>query len=175
MTDEKLTNEIAKHPFVKGMKSRHVEALASCGAPIWFPRNEMIFAEKYPANRFYLILEGKVALETDVGGRGMVVPIQTLGPGEELGWSWLLAKPYYHFDGRAVEATRAIAFHGDDLRKVCEQDHDFGYELFKRMSESIARQLEATDRRLEELCLIFDKQSSDQAEATLRRWSDTSS
>ena len=52
---------------------------------------EVIFHEGKPANTFYLLTKGKVELETPLLGCE-AVPIQTLGGGDVLGWSWLLVK-----------------------------------------------------------------------------------
>ena len=45
-----------------------------------FKPGQWIFRQGDPANRFYLILEGKVLIESEVKERGMI-PIRTLGTG----------------------------------------------------------------------------------------------
>ena len=112
-----------------------------------FKPGELIFREGDPANRFYLILEGKVSLESHARETG-VTPIQCVEDGEVLGWSWLFPPYYWHFDARAVEATDAVFFYGTPLREECEADHDLGYELVKRMAEVMMKRLQATRRRL---------------------------
>lgn len=86
-------------------------------------------------------------LEAHTSGRGLA-PIQTLGPGDVLGWSWLFPPYYWHFDARALEPTEAVFFHGTPLREECESDHDLGYELVKRMSAVMMRRRQATRRSL---------------------------
>jgi CRP-like cAMP-binding protein len=94
-----------------------------------------------------LILKGEVALETSVK-EGGIIPIQTLGGGDVLGWSWLFPPYYWHFDARAVSATETVFFYGTRLRERCEEDHDLGYELIKRMAHVVIRRLQATRRQL---------------------------
>ncbi len=108
---------------------------------------EVIFREGEPANRFYLIQHGKVALESSRREREPVL-IQQIGPGDVLGWSWLLPPYYWHFDARAVEPTEAIFFYGTRLRQQCEDDRDLGYELLKRMTAVIIQRLQATRQQL---------------------------
>lgn len=108
---------------------------------------EIIFREGDPANRFYLIERGKVALESSRPEREPVL-VQYVGPGDVLGWSWLFPPYYWHFDARAAEATDAIFFYGARLREQCEEDHDLGYELLKRMSAVIIQRLQATRKQL---------------------------
>ena len=112
-----------------------------------FEAGQQIFQEGDWANRFYLILDGEVALESSVKDRG-IVPIQTIGAGEVLGWSWLFPPYYWHFDARALRPTTAIFFYGTRLRERCEQDHDLGYGLTMRMAEIMMKRLQATRRRL---------------------------
>jgi CRP/FNR family transcriptional regulator, cyclic AMP receptor protein len=79
-----------------------------------------------------------------------MIPIQTLGPGDDLGWSWLFPPYYLHLSARALEPTRTIFFHGTRLREQCEQDHDLGYQLMKRIAEVLIQRLRATQQRLME-------------------------
>ena len=64
-----------------------------------FGRGEVVFHEGDPADSFYVIREGAVAIETEVPGRGAVV-MQTLHDGELLGWSWLVPPYRTAFDAR---------------------------------------------------------------------------
>lgn len=142
---------IADHPFLRGLSPEHLEILADCAMQTQFEPNQMIFHEGEVANRFYLILEGKVALESSARDGG-AVSIETIGPAEVLGWSWLFPPYYWHFDARAVEPTRAIFFYGTRLRERCEDDHDLGYELIKRTAQVLMQRLQATRRQLLEQC-----------------------
>jgi hypothetical protein len=47
-----------------------------------------------------------------------------------------------------VKPTRTIFFYGTRLREQCEQDHEFGYQLMKRIAEVSTQSLGATQRRL---------------------------
>lgn len=138
---------VAQQAFFKGLNPRHLQLLTDSALQMQFEPGQSIFEEKSPANRFYLILEGKVVLESEVADHGMI-PLQTLGPGDELGWSWLFPPYYLHSSARALEVTRTIFFYGTRLREQCEQDHDLGYELMKRTAEVMIRRLYATQRRL---------------------------
>jgi hypothetical protein len=49
--------------------------------------------------------------------------VQALGPGEVLGWSWLLPPYEWHYSARAAEPTDVVALDGKALRARCEADH----------------------------------------------------
>ncbi len=76
------------------------------------------------------------------------MPIQIIGPGDVLGWSWLFPPFFWHFDAWVVQPTTAIFFYGTRLREACEQDHELGYELMKRMTQVVMRRLQATRQQL---------------------------
>ena len=147
MTMETLERVLAEHPFFKDLERPYLELLAECASRVRFNAGEVIFRESEPANLFYLIRRGKVAVETFSPNRGSII-IQTLGEGQVLGWSWLIAPYRRRFDARAVELTRAIALDGECLREKCERDYHFGYELMKRVAQLMDQRLQATRLQL---------------------------
>jgi len=147
MTMETLERVLGEHPFFKGLDRPYLQLLAECASRVRFDAGEVIFRESEPANLFYLIRRGKVAVETFAPNRGPII-IQTLGEGGLLGWSWLIAPYRRRFDARAMELTRAIALDGECLREMCEKDHDFGYDLMKRVTQIMDQRLQATRLQL---------------------------
>jgi CRP-like cAMP-binding protein len=135
------------HPFLKNFSQEHLRILADSASPAKFEAGEQIFREGEMANRFYLILSGRVVLETGAkDGRARM--IQEVGPGEVLGWSWLFPPYLWHLDARAVQPTEAIFFYGTRLREQSEENPGFGYELMKRVAEVVIGRLQATRRQL---------------------------
>lgn len=137
----------AQQPFFKGLSGHLVELLADSILEMRFQPGSWIYRQGESANRFYLILDGKVLIESEVKERGMI-PIRTLGPGDDLGWAWLFPPYAMHFSARAVEPTRTIFIYGTRLREKCEANHELGYQLMKRVAEAVVRNLNATQQRL---------------------------
>lgn len=144
---ENLKSVLAEHPFLSGMNEAQLELLVGCASNVVFKAGEFIFREGEPAEKFYVIRHGKVLIETHIPQKGTII-IRSREAGEILGWSWLVPPYRWHFDARAVELTRAIAFDGKCLRGKCENDHDLGYEIMKRFALIIAERLEATRLQL---------------------------
>jgi CRP-like cAMP-binding protein len=138
-----LEKAVASHPFVQGMAPQHIQILVECAMFARFEPGQIVFHKGEIANRFYLIERGKVSIEAPAGEHGAVT-VQTVGPGEVLGWSWLFAPYYWHFDACAVELTEAIFFYGTRLREHCEQDREFGYELMRRVTAVVMQRLQVT-------------------------------
>ena len=140
---ESLEGLIAGHSFLSDLEQRYVQSLTGCAANVRFDAGTYLFREGEPANHFYLIRQGKVAIEISAPPRKPII-VQTLSDGEVLGWSWLVPPYQWRFHARAVEPVRAIALDGKCLRARCEENHDLGYELLKRFAQVITQRLEAT-------------------------------
>jgi hypothetical protein len=65
-----------------------------------------------------------------------------------LGWSWLFSPFVWHLQGRAIEPTIAVVLDGGHLLVVAERNHEFGYELMKRVSQVVIHRLQAARRQL---------------------------
>jgi CRP-like cAMP-binding protein len=142
-----LRSLIANHPFFNELRWDHILALADCAMKTEFRAGELIFREGDPANRFFLILKGKVALEARRKGSEPVL-VENIGAGDVLGWSWLVEPYVWHFDARAVELTEAIFFYGTWMREVYEEDGSLGYEMMRRMAAVMLQRLQAARGRL---------------------------
>ena len=143
------TIEILLHevPLFRGLKDEELELLAGCASNTRFQEGEMLFREGDAADTFYLVRHGMVALETFVPPRGAVT-IETIEPGEVVGWSWLFPPYRWHFDARAITLVRATAFDGACLRGKCEADSTLGYDLMSRFAQVLIERLQWTRLRL---------------------------
>ena len=144
---EDLRRVLAAHPFFADLPAAHLALLAGCATNVRMPVGTYLARVGEPADRFYLVRAGKVALEVLPPGREPLV-VQTAGAGDVLGWSWLVPPHRWSFDAVAVEDTRAIALDGACLRGKCETDHALGYELLRRFAIVMAQRLEATRLQL---------------------------
>lgn len=134
---------LAEHPFLKGLPPALLAELVGCAANVKFDTGAFVFRQGQEANNFYILRDGKVAVEVFAPQKGAIT-IDTLAAGDVLGWSWLIPPYHWHFDARAIEPTRAIALDGRCMRTKCESDHELGYELMKRFAQIIEQRLDAT-------------------------------
>jgi CRP-like cAMP-binding protein len=141
---------LAAHPFFTDLEPRFLQVVAGCVANRRFPAGAFLCREGEPANQFYLIRHGKVALQIHVPDRGPLT-IETIEAGEVCGWSWLFPPYRWHFDVQALALTRALVFDGQCLRAKCEADHDLGYALMQRFAQVMGQRLQATRQQLLDL------------------------
>jgi CRP-like cAMP-binding protein len=141
---------VAFHPFLAGM-NRTLTLLTDCAVARHFNEKQTILREGEFANGFYLLETGRVALESEAGF-GELIPIQILGAGDLLGWSWMFPPYVWQFAARAMEPTMALFFYAAILREYCEKDHSLGYELLKRISSVMVTRLQAAHEQMLSLC-----------------------
>jgi CRP/FNR family transcriptional regulator, cyclic AMP receptor protein len=144
------TIRLADHRFFAGMRPDFVQRLSTFAAPRSYTPGGLLVREGDSADRFVLVLDGKVALEIVAPDRPRVT-IQTLGGGEVLGWSWLLPPHVWRLDARAVKATRTLELRAADLRMTLEAHPEDGYRFLLRLLPVIAERLEHTRLQLMDL------------------------
>lgn len=147
METHNLEKIIAEHPFFAGLDREYIHVLVGCASNVRFDPGKYVFREGEEANEFYLIREGRVAIEILPPHRRAIV-VDTLDKGEILGWSWLFPPYQWRFQARAIDGARAIALDGRCLRNKCDADKTLGYELLKRFSQVVGGRLDATRMQL---------------------------
>jgi CRP-like cAMP-binding protein len=138
---------LAEHPFFAGLEPADLDLLAGCGHNVHFRSGQRILAEGDPADVFYVVRSGRACLEISVPGRTPLV-IQTVGPGELLGVSWLFAPHRWAFDATALAETTAVALDAACLRGKCDADPRLGYALMSRFAQLLRDRLQATRLQL---------------------------
>ena len=142
--------KLRSHEFFAGFSDEHIARVAGLAADAFFAEGHTIFHEGQPAETFFAIYEGDVALELVVPGRGPRM-VMSAHPGDVIGWAWLVPPHRRVFDARALTPVRAIEINGAELRAAISEDHEFGYHLMHRFSEVMASRLQATRLQLLDL------------------------
>lgn len=140
MKIEGLDQLLEQHPFFQNMDANLRQIIIGCAANESFAAGTDIFREGQAADKFYLLRHGSVALEIHIPGREPLI-VDTIHEGEILGWSWLIPPHRWMLDARAVQLTRAVSLDAKCLRGKMENDHDLGYELYRRFMPVLAKRL----------------------------------
>lgn len=138
---------LANHPFFQGLPQKDLSFIAGCASNVHFEPGQYLFREGAPADHFFAIRKGRVAIEIFDPNHGPVL-LQTVSEGEMVGWSWLFPPYRWQFDARALDSVRATTFDAVCLRQKCENDPRLGYELMKRLARIVSQRLEATRLQL---------------------------
>jgi CRP/FNR family cyclic AMP-dependent transcriptional regulator len=137
------------HPFFVGLDPDAFALIAGCAVNVHFRPDEYLFHEGDPADTFFVLRSGQVAIEMRGPTEGVV--LDTAHEGDVVGWSWLVPPYRWTFDARAVTHTGAIAFDGECLRAKCEADPALGYALLQRVVQVMSSRLHSARVRLLDL------------------------
>ena len=141
---------LAGFPVLRQLPASALAQIAAAASPVTFARGERVFCEGEQAEGCWLLHDGRVALDVFIPGRGLVV-VQTLGPGDVLGWSWLVPPYRWHFGATATERSTATALDTRQLLALAEKDPAFGYALATTLFAAMLQRLQATRARLLDL------------------------
>jgi CRP/FNR family transcriptional regulator, cyclic AMP receptor protein len=142
--------ELGEHAFLRGMADGHLAILArACWvAPV--RAGHRLFEEGSTAHRFWLLRSGHVSLDVHAPGRRRLL-IETLGPGDLVGLSWLVPPYEWQFGATAVQDTVTYELNALAVRAACEENTGLGYELLRRVMAAAASRLHATRLRMLDL------------------------
>jgi CRP-like cAMP-binding protein len=139
---ETIAHIVKEHPFFAGMDAGFVALVSGCAKNARFEAGQFLFREGERADWFYLLRNGRAAIELRDPARGAVT-LQTLREGELCGLSWLVPPYRWTYDARALEGVRAIAVDAACLRRKSEADPRLGYEMMKRFMPPLLERLQA--------------------------------
>jgi CRP-like cAMP-binding protein len=145
-----LHDLLSAHPFFSGLEPDQLTFIAGCGSNTHFAAGSYVAREGDPADVFYVVRSGLVALEIAAPDRGALV-VDTVGEGEILGVSWLFPPYRWQFDVRVVEPTSAVALDGACLRTKCDAEPRLGYALSQRLAEVMRHRMQSARVRLLDL------------------------
>ena len=149
MPKEKLLEVLRRHPFVEEFTPEHIARLSELAREVHFDRDQVVFHEGDESHEFYLIVQGRIALEIEAPDH--TLRVQTLTAGDEFGWSAILMGRGKYFQARALQATETLAFDGAELLKACREDKAFGFALMYRMLGVVSERLQGTRLQLQDM------------------------
>ena len=142
--------EFAGHAFAAGLTAGQVERLAAVAAKAEITAGQRLFEEGGQAASLWLIRSGQIALDLRVPGRDRLI-VETLGPGDELGLSWLMPASQWQFGAIAQATTAVFELSSAAVTNLCESDHELGYQLTRRLLTTAISRLQAARIRILDL------------------------
>ena len=143
---QSIEEELAGTRMFRNLSPEHLTAIADLGEEVEFRDGGALMIEGDPADDFFLIRDGFVALEIQAP-TGVII-IETLHNGDPVGWSWLFEPYLTHFDARSRGTTRAIKFDAAALRRRSAENTELGYELMRSVTSVLVERLQATRLQL---------------------------
>jgi len=138
-----LETIVGGHPLFAGLSEGFLTAVAGCARNKRIGAGQYLFREGESADHFFLIREGRVALEVCLPGQGQTT-LQTVCKNGVVGLSWLVPPCRWSFDARALEDLRVLEFDAVCLRRKCDAEPALGYEVMKRFMPVLVERLHYT-------------------------------
>ena len=143
-----LVEALQAIPWFQAMAADHFNKIVSIARFFDFEPGQVIFHEGDKEDYLYVVLEGRVAIEISLPGRGRI-RILTAESMDVVGWSSATPVVRQRTAGaRAVLPSRLVAFDAIKLRALCDEDHDFGYYVMRRLANVAASRLMITRLQL---------------------------
>ena len=106
-----------------------------------FDKEEVIFREKDPSERFYMLRFGKVLLEQRLSEH-VTVSVGAIKPGFAFGWSALIENEAYTVDAVCDEPSEVFSFKREKIFKLFDQDPEMGYRMHQRLLVILKKRLD---------------------------------
>ncbi len=139
-TRSDLVEAIQNIPWFIDLRPAQTDRLVGIAAIIGVAEGEQLFREGDREDFMYVILEGQLSLDAYIPSQG-THNIYTADPLDILGWSTMTpivrqrtASAY------AKSAVKLLRFDSVSLRRMCDEDHDLGYLIMKRIANVCATQ-----------------------------------
>lgn len=142
-----IASYLSEQPYFSGLNEHQREQLQACAGERAFTEGEYLLRQGDEADAFYLIIKGRVEIKTPATEVAMA-PIETLGAGDSLGWSWFIPPYRWHFDAVAREAVWAIRMDAKCLRELMESDYQVGYNILSELVRVMAHRIESSRLRI---------------------------
>jgi CRP-like cAMP-binding protein len=149
MRSKAIRDLLAVQPVLAGLEAVDLDLIAGCGRNRVVEVGAFLACEDEPADQFFVLRAGLVALEIDSPTGPLV--IETIGPGQLVGWSWIFPPHRWVYDVEVLEEAHVIAIDAGCLRTKCDSDTAFGYRVMQRFAQVVAERLAATRLRLLDL------------------------
>lgn len=138
-------------PWFQELSDQHFDLMCSITHLVDVDQDTIVFSEGDKEENLYIVLEGRVAIELFSSVQGKI-RIFTAEPLDVIGWSSVTPVIRQRTaSARAVLDSRLAAIDGRELRKLCDQDHDLGYIIMRRIANVIAARLMITRLQLLDL------------------------
>ena len=147
MSKQTIEDYLSTHAFFSGMEGSFVKFLSNSATELRIKEGEVLFQQGKRADKFYLLRNGRISVQVPAL-MGPVLEIQALDKDQILGWSWLIPPYRWNFLARALEDSDLLEFDGSAILARCEEDPNFGYELFKRFASLMSERLDAARQKM---------------------------
>ena len=139
-----LEQTLRRIPWFLDFSQEQIERLAQIATWQEVNSGEYVFKDSERCDFLILIVEGQVELEIEIPNHGQV-PFFTAEALDIIGWSSLTPIVRQRTaSARATQPSLLISIQSKLLEQLCEDDHDLGFIIMRRVANLVANRLLTT-------------------------------
>lgn len=108
-----------------------------------YPTGSIVFKENSDADKLYVLLDGRVAIQFEVGHHQEAV-VHTSTGGQAFGWSALVQPYKFTASARCMDDSSILTVDRDGLRNLLAEDCHIGFIIMEKLAEIISQRLRET-------------------------------
>ncbi|MBI2288660.1 MAG: cyclic nucleotide-binding domain-containing protein [Chloroflexi bacterium] len=143
------TKQVLKECSVfSALSDSELDRIASLAVEKQYEAGTTIFEEGDSAQEFFVLQEGKVALQMTFSERqgqlGRRITVDVVNKNEIVGWSAIVEPYTYTLTAVCLQKVNALSIDGSKFRRLLRDNHHIGYEVLKETIKVVASRLDDT-------------------------------
>jgi CRP/FNR family cyclic AMP-dependent transcriptional regulator len=139
-----------RSPLLADLDDSTFDFLSSLAIERTVTEDEIVFRVDTPANRFFIVTSGIIAVRT-AGAPRPPTTIQTFGEGALLGISWRLPPYMWQWTAQARQQSTLAEFDANEVLSRCEQDATLDAAMWKVVARESSKRLQNVRMQLLDL------------------------
>ncbi len=139
--------ELRSHTVLRALDDDQLRRLLAHASELKLATGTTLFHQGERADRFYVLRDGTVQVGVPAIN-GPELEVQSLSPGDVIGWSWLIEPYSWTFEARTTSDARLLSFDGKAIIAECNEDPAFGFALFKVFAGLMSTRLQSARTRM---------------------------
>lgn len=158
-----LSKILRRIPWFLELTQEQLDCLSVIATLHQLEPGDLLFKEGDREDFLYFLVEGQMVLEIEIPGHGQVV-FFTAETMDIVGWSSMTPIVRQRTaTARATQRCLLVGLQNELLAQLCEEDHEIGYIIMRRLANVVANRLLTTRVYLMELIAHTAPQETDLA------------
>lgn len=136
----KITEVLSKSELFRELDKEQLDVIEKICTPMSFQPGEVIGKQGAKNEYVFIIEEGLIAVVVEIGPLSQR-QVQAASNFDVIGWSAMIMPNVYIATGKAVEQTKALAFHGQELCNLCDTNPVIGCKVCRGVARVVAHWL----------------------------------
>jgi len=125
----------------KDLSSEEINLVEKLAKERTYKAGTKVLKEGEPPVEFFICIEGELAIQIDVPGRGAITT-RTISDKSIFGWSALANSPRYGASVVTNKDSKMLVFSGAELKKIFEKHPRMGYLVMRNLIDVVSSRLQ---------------------------------